>query len=45
MAEIFALVDDLKFVQDVWENVPRPTTEYVVQIHLKGLLIVLLHRS
>ena len=30
MAEIFALVDDLKFVQDVWEDVPGSTAEDVI---------------
>ena len=43
MADILPLVDNLKFVQDVGEDIPGSTAENVVQVHLKGLLVVLLH--
>ena len=45
MTEIFSLVDDLELVQDVREDVPWPTAEDVVEVHLKRLLVVLFHRS
>ena len=43
MADIFPLVDNLKFVQDIGQDIPGPTAEDVVQVHLKGLLVVLLN--